>query len=112
MKKLSVKVLATLAAIAVILLVFPSSAPAEDASETVYKAKCASCHGPDGSGSAMGKKLGAHDFHSAEVQKQTDAELTGIISGGKSKMPAYTTTLKANEITGLVAYIRSLAPAK
>jgi mono/diheme cytochrome c family protein len=81
MKKLSVKVVTTLAAIAVILLVFPSSAPAEDGSETVYKAKCASCHGPDGSGSAMGKKLGAHDFHSPDVptvaETVSDFQATG-----------------------------------
>jgi cytochrome c6 len=111
MKKVSITVLATLAVIAVIFLLSPS-ARAQDASQTVYKAKCAACHGPDGSGSAMGKKLGTHDVHSADVQKQTDAELTAIISDGKGKMPGYAKTLKANEIAGLVAYIRSLAPAK
>lgn len=111
MKRFSFQVFAMVTAIATVL-VLPLSAYAQNASETLYKAKCTACHGPDGSGSAMGKKLGAHDFHSADVQKQTDADLTGIIANGKDKMPSYAKTLKADEITGLVAYIRSMAPAK
>jgi mono/diheme cytochrome c family protein len=60
----------------------------------------------------MGKKLGVHDFQTADVQKMSDAELAGIIADGKNKMPAYGKSLKAEDIKGLVAYIRSLAPAK
>ncbi len=111
MKKLNVQFVATAAAIAIVLF-FSAPARAENASGTLYKAKCAACHGPDGSGSAVGTKLGAHDFHSPAVQTQSDAALTGIIASGKGKMPSYQKTLKAEEITGLVAYIRSLAPAK
>jgi len=95
-------------------IVFALALPAraQDASAATYKAKCAACHGPDGSASAMGKKLGARDFHSAEVQKMSDAELSDIIATGKNKMPAYSKSLKADDIKGLVAYIHSLAPAK
>jgi cytochrome c len=52
----------------VIGVVALGSAPAgaQDAVGT-YKAKCAACHGPDGSGSATGKKLGAHDFQTGDV---------------------------------------------
>ena len=49
-------------------------AMADDA-EALYKSKCQVCHGADGKGTAAGQKLGAKDFHSPEVQKQTDAEL-------------------------------------
>jgi mono/diheme cytochrome c family protein len=56
----------------------------------------------------MGKKLGAHDFQTAEVQKISDAELSDIITNGKNKMPAYGKSLKADDIKGLVAYIRTL----
>jgi cytochrome c6 len=94
------------------VLSFVPVARAQGASEAIYKSKCAACHGPDGSGSAMGKKLGARDFHSAYVQKQSDSDLSGIIAKGEGKMPGYDKTLKADEIAGLVAYIRSLAPAK
>jgi cytochrome c6 len=84
-----------------------SLATAQDAAAT-YKAKCAMCHGPDGKGSAMGQKMGVHDFTSADVQKETDAQLTEIISGGKGKMPAYKGKLSDSEIKDLVGYIRSL----
>src|SRR5277367_1732266 len=81
---------------------------ADDAAGT-FKAKCAGCHGPDGKGNTpAGKAVGAHDFSSPEVQKMSDADLAGIISMGKNKMPAYAKTLKETEITGLVAYVRSL----
>jgi mono/diheme cytochrome c family protein len=89
---------------------FCVSAPlrADDAAAT-FKAKCAGCHGPDGKGSTpAGKAVGVHDFTSPEVQKMSDADLAGIISMGKNKMPAYAKTLKEPEITALVAYIRSL----
>ena len=85
-----------------------SSAVAQDAAAT-YKAKCAMCHGPDGKGSPMGIKMGARDFTSADVQKQTDAQLTDAIAKGKGKMPAYDGKLKDTDIKDLVAYIRGLA---
>ncbi len=83
-------------------------AAAQDAAGT-FKAKCAMCHGADGKGSAMGTKMGVHDFTSAEVQKQTDEQLTETITKGKGKMPAYGAKLKDTEIKDLVGFIRSLA---
>ena len=82
---------------------------AQSAAEKTYKAKCVACHAADGSGSEVGKKLGAHDFHSADVQKMNDAELTGVISNGKDKMPGYAKTMKPDEIKDLVGYVRELA---
>ena len=86
------------------IAVCSSSAAAQDAAAT-YKAKCAMCHGPDGKGG----KMGTRDFASAEVKAETDAQLTDIITKGKGKMPAYDGKLKAEDIKGLVAYIRGLA---
>lgn len=85
-----------------------ASAVAQDAAAT-YKGKCAMCHGADGKGSPTGLKMGAHDFTSADVQKETDAQLTDVITKGKAKMPPYTGKLKDTEIKDLVAYIRGLA---
>jgi mono/diheme cytochrome c family protein len=69
---------------------------AQDAAGT-YKAKCAMCHGADGS------KLTAHNLQSADVQKLSDAD----ISNGKGKMPA-SHSLKPEDVKGLVTYVRSL----
>ena len=78
--------------------------------ETIYKQKCTPCHSADGSGNnSMGKKLNIRDLRSADVQKQSDADLTAIISKGKNKMPGYEKSLKPEDITGLVGYIRSIA---
>jgi mono/diheme cytochrome c family protein len=104
MKKVDVRMFALLGAIAVCLV--PPSMHAQDAS-ALFKSKCAACHGADGTRSAMGTKMGAHDFTSAEVQKMSDADLAGIITNGKNKMPKYA-SLKPEEVKGLVAYIRTL----
>jgi cytochrome c6 len=84
-------------------------ADAPGAPET-FKAKCASCHGPDGAGAtSVGKAMKVHDLRSAEVQKQSDTDLQKVISDGKAKMPAYKDKLSVADISSLVAYIRGLA---
>ena len=99
-------------AVAVLLMMVAPAALADD-SAALYKTKCAVCHSADGSGdSAMGKKTGAHDFRSPEIQKMTDAQLTEITVKGKNKMPGYDKKLTADEIKGLVAYIRVLGKKK
>ncbi len=75
----------------------------------VYKAKCASCHGPDGKGeTSIGKSMKLKSLGSADVQKTSDADLTKVIADGKGKMPAYKAKLSADEIKAVVAYIRTL----
>jgi cytochrome c6 len=76
----------------------------------IYKAKCASCHGPDGAGQTpAGKAMKVRDLSSAEVQKESDADLLKSISDGKGKMPAYKAKLSVADVASLVAYIRGLA---
>ena len=90
-----------------ILIAAPSAFAADGAA--IYKAKCAMCHGPDGAGQTpMGKNMKLRDLRSADVQKQTDAELVKWIADGKGKMPAYKGKLSADEINALVAFIRTL----
>jgi mono/diheme cytochrome c family protein len=76
----------------------------------LYKSKCASCHGADGAGQTpVGKSLKVRDLRSADVQKQTDLELTKTIAGGKGKkMPAYGKQLSTAQIEALIAHIRTL----
>lgn len=89
-------------------LAFSAAARADGAGD--FKAKCAMCHGADGSGStATGKALKVRDMGSADVQGQTDAQLTAIITDGRNKMPAYKGKLTDDQIKGLVAYVRGLA---
>src|SRR5579863_10718057 len=83
-------------------------AGAQSEAEKTYKTKCVACHAADGSGSEVGKKLGAHDFHSSQVQSASDADLAQIVAKGKNKMPAYEKSLKPDEIKGRVAYLRAI----
>ena len=83
-------------------------APAGDGAET-FKAKCAACHGTDGTGAtAAGKAMKVRDSGSADVQAQTDDQLYEIITKGKGKMPGYEKTIGADKCKELVAYIRTL----
>ena len=89
------------------------SAPAAADSAATYKAKCAMCHGADGKGDTpVGKKMGAHDFASPEVEKLSDQELAAIIAKGKNKMPGYGKSLKDADLKEMVAYVRQLAKGK
>jgi mono/diheme cytochrome c family protein len=88
---------------------FHTSTRAAD-SASLFKTKCAMCHAANGSGDCMmGKKLGAKDLRSAEVQKKTNAELNKLIADGvPPKMPSYKGKLTDADINGLVSYIREL----
>jgi len=89
------------------------STPAAADAAANYKAKCAMCHGADGKGETpAGKKMGAHDFASPEVQKASDADLIAITTKGKNKMPAYSGKLSDADIKDLIGYIRQLAKGK
>ena len=86
----------------VLALALPPIAAADAAAD--YKAKCAGCHGADGSKSMMGAK----PLSGAEVQAMSDADLNAEITNGKGKMPAYKGKLTDEQISDLVKYIRTL----
>lgn len=63
----------------------------------------------------MGKKLKVRDLRSREVQRESDAGLTNIITNGKtdgSKMQGYKDRLTPEQIQQLVAYVRELGKKK
>ena len=98
-------------AVVALLILGPLVVPAnaQDAA-ALYKTKCAACHGADGKGeTAIGKANKMRDLASDDVLKESDADLTTIITNGKNKMPAYAKSLKPEQVKDLVAYVRSLA---
>jgi mono/diheme cytochrome c family protein len=99
MKATNIQIFVTATALAAALLL-STPARAQDGLAT-YKAKCAMCHGDDGS------KIAAHDLQAAAAQGMSDAGLSAIITNGKGRMPA-SKSLKPVEVKGLVAYIRTL----
>ncbi len=101
-------ILKSLVAVMALALIFSTYVFADGGADT-FKAKCAACHGPDGSGSTtMGKNLKLRDLGSADVQKQSDEELSTIIDKGKNKMPSYDGKLTKDQISDVVKYIKTL----
>ena len=92
----------------VLLILAAATAMAADGA-ALFKAKCAACHGADGSGeTAVGKAMKIRDLRSADVQKQSDADLTKTIEGGKGKMPVFKGKLNEEEVSAVVKFIRTL----
>jgi mono/diheme cytochrome c family protein len=96
-------------AIAVALFItFPNLSWAQEGA-TLYKAKCAVCHGPNGEGKPTMK---VPSLAGEKTQKMSDAELTDFIAnGGPSKKASHAFEKKGltpEQIKGLVAHIREL----
>ncbi len=87
----------------VLALALPQIAAAQSGADT-FKAKCAMCHGADGSKTSMGSKA----LNSAEVQKMSVADLTAVIENGKGKMPAYKGKLTDAQIKDVAGFIKTL----
>jgi len=73
--------------------------PANNSAASTYKTNCGSCHGQDGRGSAVGRSLHAADFHSAQVQQQSDAQLADVVAEGRGNMTAFGTRLSKDQST-------------
>lgn len=103
-----------------LVLLLPSLAAADvnPQIDRLWRAKCASCHGPDGKGQTeQGKKMAVGDMSTVAWQGAiTDDKIKAAISDGlkrdkngvKQEMEAYKSKLRPDQIDGLVAYIRAL----
>ena len=96
----------------VVSIVQANPGPDSAASSATFRTKCAMCHGPDGSGSEVGKSMNVPDLRAPVVQKLPDAELAKVISNGKGGMPPFKNSLSEEQIYALVAHIRSLHQKK
>jgi len=75
----------------------------------LYTAKCTICHAKDGRGLPNWRSKGQPDFSDAKWQKsRTDAQIADATKNGKGKfMPAFKAKMTDEEITAVVARIRS-----
>jgi cytochrome c6 len=95
-------------AIGLVVLGASVTSLAQSTGADTYKAKCQMCHGAGLGNTPAGKAMNAHPFNSPDVLKESDADLTTIIKGGKNKMPAFSGKLTDTQITDVVAYIHTL----
>jgi mono/diheme cytochrome c family protein len=81
----------------------------------IFKAKCATCHGPDGHGDgplSASLKPKPRNYHDkAYMATRTDEQLYESIYNGKSAMPAWgkTKILSEDQIRSLVKFVRGLS---
>ena len=73
--------------------------------QSVYKQRCAMCHGPNGKGSMAGTP----NFKRREGLLQSDPSLLKRIKAGKNACPAYQGILTDQKIYDAIAYIRTLS---
>lgn len=100
--------------LATLAIVLALPALAQDATEALFKARCARCHGIDGSSkTAAGKKMEIPDLRSPKVQRLSDAELFEIIAHGKDhrNYPHVFSDmgLSDQQIKSLIKHLRTLA---
>jgi mono/diheme cytochrome c family protein len=82
---------------------------AQQTGDATYKAKCAMCHGADGTGNTpIGKNMKIRSFKSPEDIKATDAVLAKQTKEGVGKMQGYAGKLTDAQIQDVVTYIRTL----
>ncbi len=96
----------------VVSIVQANPGPDSAAGSATFQTKCAMCHGPDGSGSEVGKSMSVPDLRSPVVQKLPDAQLAQVIANGKGGMPSFKNSLSEQQIHALLAHIRSLRQKK
>jgi cytochrome c6 len=107
MKTTKLVMLVMIIAVALFILL-PNLSWADDGA-TIYKAKCAMCHGADGLGTTpAGKAMKAASFKDPAIVSATDATLIAIVKSGKNKMPPYASKLTDDQIKAVVTYIRTL----
>jgi len=91
-----------------LFLMLPRLSWADDGA-TIFKAKCAVCHGADAAGKPAAK---IPSLVSDEAKKLSDADLTdAIANGGKNKKPTHAFSQKGltpDQIQMVVSYIREL----
>ena len=90
-----------------LFLILPNLSWAADDGATVYKAKCAMCHGADLAGKPAAK---IPSLVSDDAKKASDAELTDMIAnGGKDKKAMHAFANKGmtpDPVKMVVSYIR------
>ena len=92
---------------------------AEDKGQALYKQYCSVCHGAEGKGNgpgaaAMNPKPRDHS-DGAYMNKLSDAHLTKVVSKGGAAvgrsplMPGWESTMSAEQIQQVIAFVRTLA---
>jgi cytochrome c6 len=103
MKTTKLVMLVMTIAVALFILI-PNLSWAADDGATIYKAKCAACHGADAAGKPAAK---IPSLISDEAKKASDGDLAKSVAE-TAKHPSTVKSLPADDVKAVVQYIRSL----
>jgi mono/diheme cytochrome c family protein len=103
MKTTKLVMLVMTIAVALFILI-PNLSWAADDGATIYKAKCAACHGADAAGKPAAK---IPSLISDEAKKMSDDDTAKAVAG-KAKHPAPIKSLPPDQVKMVVQYVRSL----
>jgi len=103
MKTTKLLMLVMTIAVALFILI-PNLSWAADDGATLYKAKCAACHGADATGKPAAK---IPSLVSDDVKKLSDDDLAKAITE-KPKHPPMAKNLTPDQVKMVVSYVRSL----
>jgi mono/diheme cytochrome c family protein len=87
-----------------LFILIPNLSWAIDDGATIYKTKCAVCHGADATGKSAAK---VPSLVSDEVKKTSDDDLAKAVTE-KSKHPGMVKNLAPDQVKMVVQYVRSL----
>lgn len=80
-----------------------------DASRTLYRQNCASCHGKDGrSQTKKGRETEADDLTTSDVKGDSHDKIVRVITNGKGEMPGFKRKLSSAQIASIAKYIKTL----
>lgn len=100
------------AGITLVAMMAAAIAPAfaQNSGADIYKAKCQSCHGAEGTPNpGIAKMMGVKPVSDASVKSLSEAQMITDTADGKGKMPAVKGKLTDSQIKDSVVYFRSLA---
>jgi mono/diheme cytochrome c family protein len=100
------------AGITLVALMAAAIAPAfaQDSGADIYKAKCQSCHGAEGTPNpGIAKMMGVKPVSDPSVKSLSEAQMISDTANGKGKMTAFKGKLTDAQIKASVDYFRSLA---
>ena len=104
------KTIRSLSALTAVVLLAGAVSFAQSSGEAIYKAKCQSCHGAEGTPNpGIAKAMGVKPASDPSVKSISEAQMIADTTNGKGKMPAFKGKITDPEIKASVDYFRTFA---
>jgi mono/diheme cytochrome c family protein len=104
------KIRAGLMVVTMLAAAATTTAFAQSSGADIYKAKCQSCHGAEGTPNpGIAKMMGVKPVSDPSVKSLSEATMIADTTNGKGKMPAFKGKITDAQIKDSVEYFRSLA---